>query len=64
MDLEWVKDLLITILKEHNFNFIRFHIGLPYHRWYDLADEYGIPLQDEWQFWGVTGEKIKLKRIY
>ncbi|MEK7819013.1 MAG: glycoside hydrolase family 2 TIM barrel-domain containing protein [Bacteroidota bacterium] len=63
-NLEWVKDLLITIPKEHNFNFIRFHIGLPYHRWYDLADEYGILLQDEWQFWGVTGEKNQIKKEF
>ncbi len=56
-DLEWVKRVLIDIPKEHNFNLFRAHIGQMYNRWYDVADEFGMLLQNEWQFWKTSGSR-------
>jgi beta-galactosidase len=61
---EWIKKILIDIPKEHHFNFFRNHIGPLYHRWYDLADEYGILIQNEWQFWCPTGTKRQIIREF
>jgi len=63
-DLQWVKRLLIDIPKEHNFNFFRNHIGQLYNRWYDLADEHGMLLQNEWQFWTTTGSKEQITKEF
>jgi hypothetical protein len=61
---EWVKKILIDIPKAHHFNFFRNHIGPLYHRWYDIADEYGILLQNEWQFWCSTGTKAQIVKEF
>ncbi|MGC8652941.1 MAG: glycoside hydrolase family 2 protein [Candidatus Kryptoniota bacterium] len=58
--LDWVKSLLIDIPKAHNFNFFRAHLGHMYNRWYDIADEGGILIQDEWQFWRTSGSKKQI----
>lgn len=50
-DAAWIKKALVDIPKAHNFNFFRNHIGQMYNKWYDIADEGGIMLQDEWPFW-------------
>lgn len=63
-DLDWVKKLLIDIPKAHNFNCFRNHIGHMYNRWYDIADEYGMLLQDEWMFWTTTGTKEQIKKEF
>lgn len=63
-DLDWVKKLLIDIPKAHNFNFFRNHIGQMYNRWYDIADEYGMLLQNEWMFWTTTGTKEQIKKEF
>ncbi|RLC40602.1 MAG: hypothetical protein DRH44_08335, partial [Candidatus Coatesbacteria bacterium] len=49
-DETWIKKVLIDIPKAHNFNFFRIHMGHVYNKWYDIADEYGIMLEDEWAF--------------
>ncbi len=54
-DPAWVRCALIDIPRAHNFNFFRMHLGHAYNRWYDIADEGGMLLQDEWQFWNATG---------
>ncbi len=61
---EWIRKLLVEIPKGHNFNFFRAHLGHMYNRWYDIADEGGIMLQDEWQFWGATGTKEQISREF
>ena len=53
-DGDWIKNILIDIPKEHNFNFFRVHLGHAYNKWYDIADEYGIMLEDEWAFRSST----------
>lgn len=61
---EWIKRLLIDIPKEHNFNFFRNHLGQMYNAWYDIADEHGMLLQNEWQFWGTTGSAAQIRKEF
>lgn len=63
-DMEWVKKAFIDIPREHNMCFFRFHLGRAYNRWYDLADEYGILLQDEWMFWTSTGTAEQIEKEF
>ena len=56
----WIKRALIDIPKEHNFNFFRNHLGQMYNTWYDIADEHGMLIQNEWHFWGTTGSKEQI----
>lgn len=63
-DMAWVKKLLIDIPREHNFNFFRNHLGQLYNRWYDVADEYGMLVQNEWQFWTTTGTRDQIEREF
>lgn len=61
---EWIRRALIDLPKEHNFNFFRNHIGQMYNRWYDIADEHGMLLQNEWQFWTTSGTKEQIVREF
>lgn len=61
---EWIKKVLIDIPKEHNFNFFRAHIGQMYNRWYAIADEYGMLLQNEWMFWTTSGTKQQITKEF
>jgi len=61
---DWIKRVLIDIPRVHNFNFFRSHIGQMYNRWYDIADEYGMLLQNEWQFWTTTGTKEQITKEF
>ncbi len=58
---EWIRKALIDIPKAHNFNFFRNHIGQMYNRWYDIADEFGMLLQNEWMFWTTSGSKEQIR---
>ena len=60
-DPQWIQRALIDIPKEHNFNFFRNHLGQLYPAWYDIADEGGMLIQNEWQFWDVTGSEEQIK---
>ncbi len=60
----WIKKALIDIPKEHNFNFFRNHLGQMYNKWYDIADEHGMLIQNEWQFWGVTGSDTQIRKEF
>ncbi|RPH35428.1 hypothetical protein EHM92_06190, partial [bacterium] len=63
-NLHWIRKALIEIPKRHNFNFFRNHLGQMYNRWYDIADEEGILLQNEWQFWTVNGTKEQITKEF
>ena len=63
-DVDWVRKLLIEIPKRHNFNFFRAHIGQMYSRWYDIADEGGMLLQNEWMFWTTTGTEAQITKEF
>jgi beta-galactosidase len=61
---EWIRKLLIEIPRRHNFNFFRAHIGQMYDRWYDIADEGGMLLQNEWMFWTTTGTEAQITKEF
>lgn len=63
-DESWIKRCLIDIPKEHNMNIFRMHIGHVYNKWYDIADRYGMMIQDEWAFFGITGTKEAMDQEY
>ncbi|MFC1498925.1 sugar-binding domain-containing protein [Verrucomicrobiota bacterium] len=49
-DREWVRKL-IREYKKMNWNCARFTIGFPPDFWYDIADEEGFLIQDEYPIW-------------
>ena len=49
-DEAWIRRFLRVAVQEYNFNYLRFHLGHAYGKWYDIADEEGIMIQDEWRF--------------
>jgi hypothetical protein len=61
---DWIKKALVDIPKAHNLTLFRMHLGHAYNRWYDLADEHGILLQDEWAFWTSTGTPEQIEREF
>jgi beta-galactosidase len=61
---EWIKKALIDVPKAHNFNFFRNHLGQMYNRWYDIADEEGMLIQNEWQFWCATGSTPQIQKEF
>lgn len=46
----WVRKLHRR-LKEMHWNCVRYCIGLPPERWYDIADEQGVLIQNEFPIW-------------
>ena len=63
-NMDWAKKALVDIPKSHNMSFFRFHLGRAYNRWYDLADEHGVMLQDEWMFWTTTGSPEQIEKEF
>jgi len=61
---DWIKKALVDIPRAHNMFFFRFHLGHAYNRWYDIADENGIMLQDEWMFWTPTGSAKQIEKEF
>ena len=52
-DDEWVRKLHLKF-KEMNWNSIRYCIGFPPEEWYNIADELGFLIHDEYPLWGAT----------
>ncbi|MGN0189020.1 MAG: glycoside hydrolase, partial [Candidatus Cryptobacteroides sp.] len=50
MNPDWVRNFLRTAIHTYGFNFLRMHLGHAPSFWYDIADEEGIMIQDEWCF--------------
>ncbi|MCB2156613.1 hypothetical protein KQI84_17185 [bacterium] len=63
-NMKWVRRVFATIPKAHHMTFFRAHIGLMYRCWYDIADEEGILLQDEWPFWGVSASMPRVRDAF
>ncbi|MGA2623773.1 MAG: glycoside hydrolase family 2 TIM barrel-domain containing protein [Bacteroidota bacterium] len=63
-DPAWIRRVLIDIPREHHFNSFRNHLGQLYDRWYDIADEYGMLMQNEWQFWTTTGTRDQIAKEF
>jgi len=55
---EWVRRLHRQF-KSMNWNAIRYCIGFPPESWYDLADEEGFLIQDEFPIWLLTPGRSK-----
>lgn len=63
-DTAWVKRLMITIPKRLGWNFMRVSIGSLPNFWYDLADEYGILIQNEYYMWNLRGRNEQYRQEY
>ncbi|MDR0835472.1 MAG: glycoside hydrolase family 2 [Tannerella sp.] len=61
---EWVKKLMIDLPKSIDWNAMRICVGLVPDFWYDLCDEYGIVLQNEWLYWQLHGWDIQVRKEY
>lgn len=53
-DEQWVRKLF-TQFKAMNWNSFRFHVGPAPDFWYDIADEMGFLIQDEYSIWYGKG---------
>ena len=63
-DREWVKKMLIDIPKSIEWNAMRICVGIVPDFWYDLCDEYGIVLQNEWLYWQNHGWDEQVRQEY
>lgn len=63
-DTAWVKKLLADIPKKTNWNAMRICVGLVPDFWYDIADENGLMLQNEWLYWQNHGWDEQIKKEY
>jgi len=63
-DREWVKKMLISGPKEIDWNAMRICVGIAPDFWYDLCDEYGIMIQNEWMYWQTRGWDNQIKKEY
>jgi len=52
----WVREFHEKV-RSMNWNSLRYCIGFPPEIWYDIADELGILIQDEYPVWGMRGRK-------
>jgi hypothetical protein len=63
-DYEWVKKLLVDYPKQLNWNMMRICVGIVPDFWYDIADEYGLLLQNEWLYWQNHGWDDQIRKEY
>lgn len=63
-DREWVKKLMIDLPKSIDWNAMRICVGIVPDFWYDLCDEYGIVLQNEWLYWQNHGWDDQVRKEY
>lgn len=59
-DRDWVRNLHEKF-KTMNWNSIRYCIGFPPEFWYDVADEVGFLIQDEFPIWSLSEWPVELK---
>lgn len=60
----WVEEMFVRIPKSLGWNTLRVCIGLLPGFWYDLADEYGILLQNEYPMWQYRGSDSEIEKEY
>jgi beta-galactosidase len=63
-DKEWVKKLLVSYPKQLNWNAMRICVGIVPDFWYDIADENGLLLQNEWLYWQNHGWDEQIRKEY
>jgi hypothetical protein len=61
---EWVKKLIIDDPKAIYWNAMRICVGIVPDFWYDLADEYGMLFQNEWNYWQTHGWDEQIRDEY
>jgi beta-galactosidase/beta-glucuronidase len=61
---EWVRKLMIDLPKSIDWNAMRICVGIVPDFWYDLCDEYGIVLQNEWFYWQTHGWDDQIRKEY
>lgn len=61
---DWVKKLMIDLPKSIDWNAMRICVGIVPDFWYDLCDEYGIVLQNEWFYWQNHGWDDQVRKEY
>ncbi len=61
---EWVKTMLIDNPKSIDWNAMRICVGIVPDFWYDLCDQYGIVLQNEWFYWQKHGWNDQIRKEY
>ncbi|MCE5177604.1 MAG: glycoside hydrolase [Porphyromonadaceae bacterium] len=49
-DENQIRKFLRAAVQDYNFNYLRIHLGHAYSKWYEIADQEGIMIQDEWRF--------------
>ena len=66
-DREWVRKLHRNI-RDLGWDFVRYTIGSPPDFWYEIADEEGVMLMDEYHFWyfaecpeSITSDQIEIE---
>jgi len=57
---QWVT-ILHERFKDMHWNTMRYCIGFPPERWYEVCDSLGIMLQDEYPYWGDNQSKPNVK---
>ena len=63
-DREWVERFLVEIPRKLGWNSFRLSLGLAPDFWYDLADEHGIMIQNEWQMWKNRGWDLQIEEEF
>lgn len=63
-DRQWVRKLLTDLPKQQHWNAMRICVGLVPDFWYDLADEAGLMLQNEWFHWQNHGWNEQTRQEY
>jgi len=61
---DWVKKMLIDDPKAIDWNAMRICVGIVPDFWYDLADEYGLLLQNEWLYWQNHGWNEQIRHEF
>lgn len=63
-DTAWVRRLLMEIPHELAWNAMRICVGIAPSFWYDIADEAGLLLQNEWLYWQNHGWDEQIRNEY
>lgn len=63
-DRKWVKKLMGELPKKLNWNAMRVCVGITPDFWYDIADEAGLMLQNEWLYWQNHGWDEQIRKEY
>ncbi|MEN8157401.1 MAG: hypothetical protein ABFS10_10650 [Bacteroidota bacterium] len=63
-DREWVEKLMVGIPRAMEWNIFRVSVGILPSFWYDLADEHGFLIQNEYPMWNLRGRDSQLMTEY